>query len=211
MDNRRGISWLLPLLPVNTQPSINDNNDIKLSNITFIQFCPLCSRELAHGETLDQHRQSWHIQKITDQLYLSDWISTRNVKDLELNGITHILNVAKEIKDPDMGEEIEVKNRKVEYLAKYHWKWTDTDEPILAYLRPIVKKLNSVIKESSSNHVLVHCMMGISRSASVILAYFIVNHKWSYDQAFEHVVKLAPQINPNPSYQNQLRQLAGLK
>lgn len=57
----------------------------------------------------------------------------------------------------------------------------------------------------SSSSVLVHCRMGISRSATVAIAYLIRYHGLTRDEAYTHVKRMRPQINPNRGFWNQLQ------
>mmetsp|Transcript_3384 Transcript_3384/g.4209 ORF Transcript_3384/g.4209 Transcript_3384/m.4209 type:complete len:94 (+) Transcript_3384:208-489(+) len=56
--------------------------------------------------------------------------------------------------------------------------------------------------------VLVHCAAGISRSASLVIAYLIRYHRMDFEEAFEHVKLGRNFINPNKSFIEQLRKLA---
>lgn len=53
--------------------------------------------------------------------------------------------------------------------------------------------------------VLVHCFAGVSRSASVVIAYLMRYHHMTYSQASAHVRDKRPWINPNPGFVNQLK------
>ncbi|KAI0787763.1 dual specificity phosphatase [Fomes fomentarius] len=49
-------------------------------------------------------------------------------------------------------------------------------------------------------NVLVHCQQGISRSASIVIAYLIYTHNMSYDFAFDFVKRKRACIKPNSSF-----------
>jgi protein phosphatase slingshot len=53
--------------------------------------------------------------------------------------------------------------------------------------------------------VLVHCRMGISRSASMVIAFLMRANHWSCQQAIEYVESKRPFINPNPGFMKQLK------
>lgn len=59
-------------------------------------------------------------------------------------------------------------------------------------------------------NVLVHCNAGVSRSASVVIAYLILYQKLSFEDAFQAVKKTRPCIRPNDGFIVQLRRLKDL-
>jgi protein phosphatase slingshot len=58
--------------------------------------------------------------------------------------------------------------------------------------------------------VLVHCKMGISRSASVVIAYAMKAHNWNFEQALRHVKDKRTCIKPNKSFLSQLETYQGI-
>ncbi|KAG9317910.1 protein-tyrosine phosphatase-like protein [Chiua virens] len=52
--------------------------------------------------------------------------------------------------------------------------------------------------------VLVHCMMGISRSATIICAYLMVSQRLSVSVAIQYLRKRRPEIHPNYGFMKQL-------
>ena len=56
----------------------------------------------------------------------------------------------------------------------------------------------------SKQNVLVHCRRGISRSAAIIIAYFIKHQNLSYKQAHEYLLKRRSIVNPNKGFVSQL-------
>ncbi|MBN3317498.1 DUS2 phosphatase, partial [Atractosteus spatula] len=63
---------------------------------------------------------------------------------------------------------------------------------------------NSV--KESGGRVLVHCQAGISRSATICLAYLIVSRRVRLDEAFAFVKQRRGVISPNLSFMGQLLQ-----
>lgn len=53
--------------------------------------------------------------------------------------------------------------------------------------------------------VLVHCAAGISRSASVVLAYLMRRDHCSLDQALATLRAIRPCVSPNPAFMAELR------
>lgn len=58
--------------------------------------------------------------------------------------------------------------------------------------------------------VLVHCKMGISRSASVVIAYAMKAYNWDFGQAIKHVKEKRSCIKPNKSFVSQLETYQGI-
>lgn len=58
--------------------------------------------------------------------------------------------------------------------------------------------------------VLVHCKMGVSRSASVVIAYAMKAYNWSFKKALEHVQSKRTCIKPNKHFQLQLETYQGI-
>jgi protein phosphatase slingshot len=63
-------------------------------------------------------------------------------------------------------------------------------------------------KEGSK--VLVHCKMGVSRSASVVIAYAMKAYNWHFKEAFEYVKQKRSCIKPNASFISQLETYQGI-
>ena len=55
------------------------------------------------------------------------------------------------------------------------------------------------------NNILVHCLAGISRSVSIIIAYLMIVEKLTYNQALDSIRQIRPEVNPNPGFAYQLR------
>lgn len=64
--------------------------------------------------------------------------------------------------------------------------------------------------KADGSKVLVHCKMGISRSASVVIAYAMKAYNWNFEQAITHVKKKRSCIKPNKSFLSQLETYQGM-
>jgi len=129
------------------------------------------------------------INKIDENLYLSDWKGASNLEFIKELGITKIIS---------LGNEKEQKFYKfhddIEYL-----KITIEDSED-ANISQYFNKTNKFI---SNGIVLIHCNKGISRSATIIIAY-LMNKGMKYDEAFKKLKKVRYIIKPNSGFIKQL-------
>lgn len=77
--------------------------------------------------------------------------------------------------------------------TKYEALWKHFDEAA-----------DFISEELGKGNVLVHCRMGVSRSASIVIAYLIKYFKLTYEQAFERVKNKRFEINPIAAFREQL-------
>jgi len=83
-----------------------------------------------------------------------------------------------------------------------------TGEPVLP--SDSTSDIKDTVTTVNSDHqgcVLVHCMAGISRSSTIVIAYLIVRRGWSFEKAYEHVRTARPTIRPNDGFMQQLKEL----
>ncbi|XP_055633663.1 protein phosphatase Slingshot isoform X2 [Toxorhynchites rutilus septentrionalis] len=136
--------------------------------------------------------------EIFDHVYLGSEWNASNLEELQRNGVRHILNVTREIDNffPGMFDYFNVRvydDEKTDLLK--HWDNT-------------FKYISRVRMEGSK--VLVHCKMGISRSASVVIAYAMKANNWDFDQALRHVKQKRNCIKPNKNFIMQLETYQGM-
>lgn len=53
--------------------------------------------------------------------------------------------------------------------------------------------------------VLIHCRAGVSRSATVALAYLMTQYRWKLEYALQYLKQRRPIIRPNPGFIQQLK------
>lgn len=62
----------------------------------------------------------------------------------------------------------------------------------------------------SGQAVLVHCKMGVSRSASTVIAFLMKQQGWTLDEALNHVRERRPIVQPNEGFLKQLHTYSGI-
>lgn len=112
--------------------------------------------------------------------------------------VGHILNVTREIDNffPGMFDYFNVR------------VYDDEKTNLLKHWDNTFKYITRARKAGSK--VLVHCKMGVSRSASVVIAYAMKAHDLNFAQALKHVKKKRSCIKPNKSFLTQLETYQGM-
>lgn len=86
--------------------------------------------------------------------------------------------------------------------------YDDEKTDLLKHWDNTFKYITKAKKEGSK--VLVHCKMGVSRSASVVIAYAMKAYNWDFSQAWKHVKEKRNCIKPNNSFLLQLETYQGI-
>ncbi|CAG9815625.1 unnamed protein product, partial [Phaedon cochleariae] len=136
--------------------------------------------------------------EIFEHVYLGSEWNASNYDELQKNRVGHILNVTREIDNffPGTFDYLNVRvydDEKTDLLKH----WDDTYKYI------------TKAKDKGSK-VLVHCKMGVSRSASVVIAYAMKAYNWDFDTALRHVKEKRTCIKPNTSFLLQLETYQGI-
>ncbi|XP_068629331.1 LOW QUALITY PROTEIN: protein phosphatase Slingshot [Battus philenor] len=136
--------------------------------------------------------------EIFDHVYLGSEWNASNLEELQRNGVRHILNVTREIDNffPGMFDYLNIR------------VYDDDKTDLLKHWDNTFKYINKARNEGSK--VLVHCKMGISRSASVVIAYAMKAFNWNFEKALKHVKAKRNCIKPNTNFLNQLETYQGI-
>jgi len=62
----------------------------------------------------------------------------------------------------------------------------------------------------NNSKCLVHCKMGVSRSASTVIAYAMKEYGWSLEKAHSFVKQKRNIAQPNPAFMKQLAEYEGI-
>ncbi|XP_030078053.1 protein phosphatase Slingshot homolog 2 isoform X2 [Microcaecilia unicolor] len=136
--------------------------------------------------------------QIFDHVFLGSEWNASNLEDLQNRGVRYILNVTREIDNFFPGI-FEYHNIRV-----YDEEATD----LLAYWNDTYKFISKAKKHGAK--CLVHCKMGVSRSASTVIAYAMKEYGWNLDRAFDYVKERRSVTKPNPSFMRQLEEYQGI-
>ena len=133
---------------------------------------------------------------LDDFLYLGGDLVARNEQQLREAGITHVINCA-----ADYSEDY-FKDKGIKYKS-YHLK-DHVHEDIACVFYDAIEFLKSAKDEGGK--VFVHCVQGISRSATIVIAYIIYTTKMSYNESYTLCRSRRPCANPNMAFIAQLDQ-----
>ena len=152
------------------------------------------------------------LSQITEHVFLAGVTGVTRPDLLRSAQITHVLNVAGGEcshltydlgPDPaSFGEKSALDGSEADLTASMIVKSVslrDSEEQsLLPYLDDLVDFVSAAV--TSGGKVVVHCMAGVSRSASVVIAYLIRDHGMSLKEAHDHVIARRDVIRPNPGF-----------
>ena len=117
------------------------------------------------------------MNKIIDNLWLGDMSAAYNKVILKKNGMTHILTVASGIPP--------------KFPSNFTYKVvTILDSPsanLKAHFNSCLRFIKQALDQGGC--VLVHCFAGVSRSATIVIAYLMVEFGMTLNDATMHVRK----------------------
>ncbi|CAF3186126.1 unnamed protein product [Rotaria sp. Silwood2] len=133
--------------------------------------------------------------KITENLYLGDAKIARSKYFLENNNIYGIINVTT--------------NEPNAYPESYDYLRININDEPTEQVRPFFQIVFEFIRRHHNlgHSVLIHCQMGISRSATLVIAYLMIDGHKTLGEAFQQVKSVREQIDPNEGFIRQLREL----
>lgn len=127
-----------------------------------------------------------------DKLWLGDMAAAYNKLMLTKNGITHILTVAEGILP--------------KFPTIFNYKLVNILDCPSANLKQYFQSCIRYIKDAlaQAGSVLVHCYAGVSRSASVVIAFLMQEYGMTMKDATNHVRAQRNFIRPNDGFRRQL-------
>ncbi|XP_029466515.1 dual specificity protein phosphatase 13-like isoform X2 [Rhinatrema bivittatum] len=143
-----------------------------------------------------------HVDQVWPNLYIGDAWAARNKLLLQELGITHILNAA------DGKFNVNTGARYYEDLCINYYGIEAYDDPSFAISAFFYKAANFIKHgiDTPGGRVLVHCAMGVSRSAALVLAYLMIHENVNLVKAIK-IVNSHRDICPNMGFLRQLRDL----
>ncbi|KAL4486035.1 hypothetical protein ABPG72_003969 [Tetrahymena utriculariae] len=134
--------------------------------------------------------------KIIEGIYVGNYLSAMDQKNLIKENITHIINCS----PSDCPNLFEKDFTYLNINIQDNWK---TNLFLVIYI--ILDFLRNALEKNG--RVLIHCNQGISRSPSIVIAYLIYTEKINANIALEKLKKKYPYADPNLDFQIQLNEM----
>lgn len=134
------------------------------------------------------------ISEILPTLYLCGACAVVQPETLEKLQVKFVVNATVELPDTPLPDD------RPEYLRI---PIKDTRESnLIEFFDQVADAIEKT--RQSEGKSLVHCVAGVSRSASLVIAYLMKYSDMSLKQAFQHVRSIRPQVRPNVGFFKQL-------
>ena len=130
---------------------------------------------------------------IIDNIYLGSAFNVSSVDTLNKYEIKRILNVTKEI--PCM------------FPEQFTYKSIQVKDTRDSFLDAHLEDAYQFIIKSPEKQVIVHCYMGSSRSATIVLYYLMKKYNKTYEEALEFVRNKRSCVNLNKNFASELQKL----
>ena len=128
------------------------------------------------------------MNQISDKVYLGNFLSAKDEINLIKNNINRVLSC--------LGYcTLKYNNESIQHKILDLDDTSDTN--IIQYFKEALKFIDE------SDKILVHCLCGVSRSASIVIAYFMWKNKLTYDESFNKVSERRI-VSPNLGFIKQL-------
>ncbi|XP_067828669.1 dual specificity phosphatase 29-like [Heptranchias perlo] len=143
-----------------------------------------------------------HVNEVWPDLYIGDEVTALDRYTIEKMGFTHILNAAHGRWNVDTGSEY-YRDMPIDYYGVEAEDLPRFD--LSEFFYPAAQYIDRALSTPESK-LLVHCAMGRSRSASLVLAYLMIYKNMTVVDAVQQVIKHRC-ILPNRGFLKQLRAL----
>ena len=166
----------------------------KINNKTLLRFIIYYNiMELYSAITeIFQPIESFEINKVLDNLYISNVYTAKDHEILRSHKIKHVLSLYPVILKPEFNQL---------YINVYDYSGADIQQHFDKTYEFIEKHRNN------GESVLVHCHVGRSRASTIIINYLMNKNKISFEKAYNYLKSKRPIIHPNPGFRLQLKKI----
>ena len=127
---------------------------------------------------------------VIDNIYLGNSYNSTNIYTLKKFGIEKVINVTQEIPCRFVNQieyfVIPIRDTRDNFIEKY------------------LEKSYEFIEKHKQYKILIHCYMGSSRSAIIVVYYLMKKYQMSLDEALEFLKEKRPIVNINNNFINDI-------
>eukprot|EP00811_Abedinium_folium_P001850 NODE_11695_length_1270_cov_7.422572.p1 GENE.NODE_11695_length_1270_cov_7.422572~~NODE_11695_length_1270_cov_7.422572.p1 ORF type:complete len:307 (+),score=95.26 NODE_11695_length_1270_cov_7.422572:64-921(+) len=131
-------------------------------------------------------------QEVVPGVFLGGCKAADNSQEHVRLGITHVINATRHLRTETDVEVLQLSLRD-----------GDGEQDIASHFPKCITFIDAAIKQGGA--VLVHCVRGVSRSATIVAAYVMHRARLSCDEALALVKHARPRAQPRPGFVRQLR------
>ena len=156
-------------------------------NLAKNTYYPKLSNLLTNKEQLP----SDSIDKITDKIFLGDITGASDFDYFSKEKINNVLSIINNL-HPDFSDDKNINH-----------KCIDIDDEDNANIIQYFKECIEFIEKADK--IFIHCMCGVSRSSTIVIAYLMWKTHCNYYDAYFFVKNRRPFIDPNDGFVKQLK------
>ncbi|XP_055026602.2 uncharacterized protein [Misgurnus anguillicaudatus] len=150
---------------------------------------------------LADRQPTGHVNQVWPNVYIGNEVAARDKPMLYNMGITHIVNAASGPPHVNTGPCF-YRDMSIDYYAVEADDSSDFMMSVFFY--PVARFIRAAL--SKNGKVFVHCLMGVSRSSTLVLAFLMICEDLTLMEAIK-AVRQHRDIFPNRGFLNQLRHL----
>ena len=153
--------------------------------------CKICTK-LVETHLLLIHINA-HPSQVFNWLFLGTFSNACDKEELRRLKIKYVLNCAIECKNQTLPKHIKELHLKIRDIPTFD-------------IIPFFQQANEFINQARADGsvILIHCKLGISRSAAIIIAYLIKYYGFNVNSALKFIKQQRDRINPNKGFIEQL-------
>jgi len=132
------------------------------------------------------------VDKITEKIYLGNIEGARNIEYFKKEKINYIISLAGNMFTPSYNNNNIITFQKIIDIED------DPRENIIKYFKECIDIIDK------ANKIFIHCMAGVSRSATIVICYLMWKEKKGVNEILKKVREKRSSVGPNFGFMKQL-------